>query len=666
VTPRILCLLLLVLALPVGPASAQEEAAVVELSLVDQTPLGTPERPLSLSVRAHYPTGRPLRDLTLSLWIYHPATSRSAYHQGLTTEPPTAPLLIAPFAQEGALRAGDTVELSIEHRLAALTARGENALYPIKVQLESGGVPVAAIRSALVFIEERPLVPLNFSLTVVLDPEIRFSPDGALLDPTLEAAIAEGGSIESLVSALEVQPARITMVVSPLLIEWLDRMGSEGYRVREEGGDRSVGAGAPAAAAAESMLGRIRSLARSTAVEVLALPYASPSIPSLVASGLEEDLRRQLAEGRDVVQSLLEADVATETFRPPLSELTRESVGALADDGIDTVILDAGVVPPPLPPDSIYSPLPTVRLDPTMDAIVPDPELDAYVSPPPDEVALRAMHLVGELAALYFEQPSILRGAALVVGQEEEPSGPIVRALLRGIQAPAPRSGWLRPVKASQLAQNVPPETRARLRAPDPPTFSPGYVEALAETRDAIDQFESMTDEPVELPERLRILLLAAEARRFALFEGEGLGFIRAIRATLAEEFQKIDAPSGTSVTLTSQGGVIPVTLRSATAYPVRLRVTLRSPRLEFLEGASQEVVLDGEAHALTFPVRAQTTGRFPVRILVDTPGGRRISESQIVVRSTAYNLVALAVTVGAALFLALWWGRRFWRRTTS
>ena len=663
-TPRILCLLLLVLTLPQSGVSAQEESSVVELILEEQTPFGTPDRPLSLSLRAHYPTGRPLRDLTVSLWIYHPATSRSAYHQGLIGEPPTAPLLITPFPQDGALRAGDTMQFSISHRLPELTARGENALYPIKVQLESGGVAVASIRSALVFIEEKPLLPLNFSLAVVLDPEIRFSPDGALLDPTLEAAIAEGGSIESLVSALELQPAAITMVVSPLLLEWLDRMGN-GYEVREEGGDRSVGAGAPAAAAAESMLGRIRSLARSTAVEVLALPYASPSIPSLVASGLEEDLRRHITEGRDVVQSLLEADVAAETFRPPRSELSRESLGVLAGAGVETVVLDAGVVPPPLPPDSIYSPLATVRLDPTMDAIVPDAEMGAYLSPPPDEVTLRAMHLLGELAALYFEQPGTLRGAALVVGQDREEADVFLLALLRAIGGMAPRSAWLRPVRASQLALTVPPETRARLRTPDPPTFSPGYVEALAETRDAIDQFESMTDEPVDLPEHLRTLLLAAEARRFALFEGEGLGFIRAIRTALADEFQKIDAPSGTSVTLTSQGGVIPVTLRSATDYPVRLRVTLRSPRLEFLGGASQQVVLDGEAHALTFPVRAQTTGRFPVRILVDTPGGRRISESQIVVRSTAYNLVALAVTIGAALFLALWWGRRLWRRTT-
>jgi hypothetical protein len=37
-----------------------------------------------------------------------------------------------------------------------------------------------------------------------------------------------------------------------------------------------------------------------------------------------------------------------------------------------------------------------------------------------------------------------------------------------------------------------------------------------------------------------------------------------------------------------------------------------------------------------------------------------------VVVRSTAYNRVALFLTVGAALFLLLWWGRRLLPRKRS
>ena len=55
-----------------------------------------------------------------------------------------------------------------------------------------------------------------------------------------------------------------------------------------------------------------------------------------------------------------------------------------------------------------------------------------------------------------------------------------------------------------------------------------------------------------------------------------------------------------------------------------------------------------------------------PIRIELLTPSPASgsapdtIAETDVIVRSTAYNRVALFLTIGAALFLAIWWGRRF------
>jgi len=77
-----------------------------------------------------------------------------------------------------------------------------------------------------------------------------------------------------------------------------------------------------------------------------------------------------------------------------------------------------------------------------------------------------------------------------------------------------------------------------------------------------------------------------------------------------------------------------------------------------------QEVTIGPRTTTYTFPVRAQTTGRFPITVQVLTPGepGTRdtIAQAEMIVRSTAYNRVALIVTIGAAVFLMAWWGRRF------
>jgi hypothetical protein len=111
--------------------------------------------------------------------------------------------------------------------------------------------------------------------------------------------------------------------------------------------------------------------------------------------------------------------------------------------------------------------------------------------------------------------------------------------------------------------------------------------------------------------------------------------------------------------------------VRNFTGMRVRVLVRLVSDRrLAFPSGNPRVVTLRAKAQSFTFPVRAETTGRIPIKIQVLTPFGRgrpaEITEVDTVVRSTAYNRLALFVTIGAAVFLLAWWGRRFLPRRTT
>jgi hypothetical protein len=65
--------------------------------------------------------------------------------------------------------------------------------------------------------------------------------------------------------------------------------------------------------------------------------------------------------------------------------------------------------------------------------------------------------------------------------------------------------------------------------------------------------------------------------------------------------------------------------------------------------------------------VQATGAGQGSVQVIVRAPNGRVLSESTFVVRSTAFNRVALAITVAAALALvALWLRRVIARRRTT
>jgi hypothetical protein len=637
-----------------GGARAQiEEELPVRLTLLRQSPVTTPERPLRVSVLATNRGDAEYTNLGLELWLYDPARSRSAYSAGLEQEP-TGQFLLAPFPVEGSLGPGESREFSITRDMLELADRAENALYPMKVQLESGGVPIGILRSVLVFIQERPLVPLNVSLIFGLDEGVHLGPRGEFVDDHLERSVDEGGGLDSVVSSLEEFPVPATLVVSPILLQQLQRM-ADGYRR----GAVEVSADEPTAERAAAMLERIRALARRANTEVVALPFAGPSVPSLVAAGLHRDLAEQMGLGKRTVGDLLGVEPTAGLFRPPGGLLTTEAVRALADQEVEALIVDPEDLPPPS--GLVLSPPPIARvragLGRTLRAVVPDAVVANRLTALPEDPRLRARWTVGELAALYFEQPSIDRGVAIML-----PTGldrTFLRSLLGTLQSLPRATEWLGPVGANRLLAITGDGELRSLNDSRVRLYSDVFLQDLAQARESIGQLESMTEGATSLSDRLWVQVLVAEARDFLREEPAGTAFLDAIRERVRREFDKVEPPTRSSLTLTSRGGVIPVTIRNLAGYRVTIQVVLQSPRLEFLEGDSRMVVLERPVQSFTFPVRAQTTGRFPVNIRLETPQGALIAESQIVVRSTAYNLLALAITLGAALFLAASWARR-------
>jgi hypothetical protein len=76
-------------------------------------------------------------------------------------------------------------------------------------------------------------------------------------------------------------------------------------------------------------------------------------------------------------------------------------------------------------------------------------------------------------------------------------------------------------------------------------------------------------------------------------------------------------------------------------------------------EPATPVELAPGETETLRLQASLRSTGRFQVVVLMISPSGRPIGEARLVVRSTAYNRIALVITIGAALVLLLLWARR-------
>jgi Family of unknown function (DUF6049) len=666
----LLALLLVVPAVPALAPPARAQDAGVRVGLVSQPPWTGPDRPLTIAFRATNATASPLTDLSVVLSIFAPARSRSVYELSLRTEA-TPTLLATPFPEEGGLDPGATRTFRVRQTLEVLARRAENALYPVKVELRSGDVTVATIRTPMVFLAEPAEVPLNLVWTWALADPLQAGPDGVFGPGPLEGDLAPGGRISAMVSALEDTPGRADVAVSPVLVGQLEQM-ARGYRSRAADGTvRQVPAGSAGAADAARVLGMLRRIAARPATELVALPYADARLPSLFQAGLGNDLPDLLRLGRDVVAAGLRAQPSSNVARPPLSEIDAGTTERLAALGASTLLVDQGVFP--VAPGLQFSPSPVVRGEAggrAFDAVVPDAGVMTAAAGHADDPVLAARAALGELAAIWFEFPGTPgRGAAVTFPE----GGSFPPAFFPAFASLVRASPWLRRASASGLVSLVQQPRREPMVAPRFPSFPRPYVERLLATRGSLHPFRATVGSADGLPERLRRRLLLAEGGSAVDHPGVGLVYVASVRRAIATTYERVHPPTdGIVYTLTSQRGFLPLTVTNDAPYPMRVWIRLVADRrLVFPQGNVLPLTLDREAVTpFRVPVRAQGTGRFPIKLQILAPvpacGSCTLAETQVIIRSTAYNRVALVLTIGAGLFLLGWWGRRFLPRRRS
>ena len=213
-------------------------------------------------------------------------------------------------------------------------------------------------------------------------------------------------------------------------------------------------------------------------------------------------------------------------------------------------------------------------------------------------------------------------------------------------------SPWLRPVTASAFTAAIDPQSEAALAPRSYPTFAPAYVQALRDRRAQLSRYAETVIDPSPTPEELDRNLGLATAGTFIDDQEEGARFIASVRLAIERTYEGMTVVEQ-RVTLASANGVIPVVVDNATGHRLRVRIRLVSDRaLNFPGGGYRDLVLDTEETAIRFPVHAQTTGLFSVKIQVLSASEQSsrdvVAESRLLVRSTAYNRVALFVTIGA------------------
>ncbi len=665
----VLAILLVTTFVAVPPGRAQSSVPVT-LRLVSQTPWNTLKDPvLDIAVQADNASASPIDDLTLGVTIGAAVRSRTAYEASLASGPQLPVFAVTvpendPLEPAGTRRFRTSVELSTVGGIS----RTDSLIYPMRIDLRSGGSQVAVVDSAVIFLVRDPEVPLLASTTIELTAPIAFDPDGLLVDPDFEASVAPTGSLGAEVSAVArlargQQVSPVDLVVQPSLLDELSRM-ADGYE-RADGSRVPQGEGG--AAHADSLLTELRQAVTSPLIHVTALPYSAPTIPSLLSSGLSADLAAQQAAGLAMVQQVLGMDSSTTVVRPPGGALDDTAVSALAALGASTILGNADTVQRPPQPNE-FAPPPTATLavgGQTVDVVLPDAGTQALLSQAgflADPVRA-AQAMLGELATIWQEAPvpASPRGVGVLL-----PAGAPARfwGAFLGRLASAP---YLRPVAAADLvAQIPPPAAPSAIVSPPTERFSPAYVEDVKQARRDLLALRSMLVEPTPLPDRLGRDLLYAESGEYLGNETAGRLWIDHVNQVTHDVFSRAVPDTSQVFTFLSDTASIPLRMGDPGALPIRFSLQLRSNRFRFPGGDRQTVTLTRPNQIVTFDATALASGQGTIQVVLRAPSGRAIRQTTLNVSSRSVNRIALLVTGAAALVLVGLWSRRlFTRRTT-
>jgi hypothetical protein len=622
---------------PGGPVDARTPPARQEtptIEIVSPPRVVKGDEPFSLEVRV---TGAP-GDADLALVVHGGLSSRGEFRATVEDDADLGETILEPASGPLADLA-DGIDDTAEIRFVPADAGLGRNVYPVEVQLRGpGGSELARQVTYLAYVPDAvpEFPPLEVAVLADIAAPPALQPDGdtVLSRTEIDHALQRVEAVE------RAGAAEVTLAPRPETVEALARVDG--------------GAGGPSGPA---VVDRLASLAGRH--RVLARPFVDVDLGALQAAGLTNDpseANEQAEGGADVVRDRLGVEPVGGVW------LSGDTWGESSAQLAAQLGIGEAVVPPSavLDGDSNNLHYNPVRLgDDGPTGMVSDPDLAAHLVG--TDGMVDAHRFLAELAITWLEAP--LNPRAVVV---HLPPGGAIDPDVVGAALAALSDGQITtsvPIRELFSDTPAPPDGPAGLdlttdaSGPDLSAIAP----ALRAARQQVSGVGALLDDPQRGAQLNHSLLVATgtdtpDPERAAYVEHAAAG-IRDVdgAVTLPPEFR---------ITLTARSSTIPVRLTNNLDSGVTVQVELESDQLEFPEGRFMIETLPPGTSSLDVPVRARTSGAFTMDVRVTSPDGALLLDrSTFDVRSTAISGVGLVLSVGAGLFLAVWWARN-WRKS--
>jgi hypothetical protein len=613
--------------LPLGAAAARApQQAGPTLELVEQPPWVRPGEPFTAQVQI----GGAPAGATLGMVVHDRLQSRQELRSSLGDDLGGEEHEVAPQPVAG----GDgtaAVGFTPGSPGASLSGQG---VYPVEIVLRAAdGSTLASLVTFLSFLDETPeFPPLDVAVLVDVAAPAILQPTGAYepSDETLDR-------VRDRVQLLE-DTAGLPLTLAP----------------RPETIEGLANAGVPA----PTLVERLRRLAARA--PVLARPFVDVDLAALQRADLLPEAAAQADGGANVVRTRLGVEPTGGIW------MSGPNFGADAARTAVDLRVDRAIVPPSTVTDlgdvdevgSAAVPLAPVRYgDAGPLTMVTDDALAAHLTS--DDGVISAHRFLAELTITWLESPSVRRGVVVHLPADADIQPTVVATALGALaDGQAVRVVPVDQIFADDLAPDDGTDTVAPAPAPDSSDLG-GVAPAVRNARQNIAGVGALLDDPTTARQLSHSLLLGTGVDTP---DADRTAYVNRTQDALRSVSGAVTLPDVFRITLFSRSSTIPVTLTNNTEQNLTVRVELDSAQLEFPDGDVRTPVLPPGTTRIEVDVRARTSGAFTLDVAVTSPDGSLVLDrSTFDVRSTAISGVGLVLSVGAGLFLAIWWARH-WR----
>lgn len=638
-------LAVLLLATVFGPAAgaqAPPAPARGRMTFVAQTPWAATGGDFLVRVRVDRPTGA--SSLEFVLTVFPAVATRSEFAETLADRMGDTPLVTlqpVPIAAARTEANGDLVvsvpirDPSLPRDPTRVLLPPRDGVYPVRVELHDrlAGTVVDKFVTHMLHMPELHATPkLGVSLVFPVHAPPALQPDGSRQLPDAETLTAMTQGVEA------VRATPFTLAPTPETVDAL---------------------AAATDARAKALLTSLR--AAATERTTLAGTYVPANLAALMGAGLDGEVASQLGRGSATLTQALGGRLDPRTW---LAEeaLDPRVIDVLAGRGYDRM-LTAEPLLTPIPDQQLTLTRPFVLAgrQTRVQAVSTDAGLTAHFDSAANQ-ALSAYHLLADLAVIYLDRPGDdeRRGVAAIAPRDWRPTRQFLEVVTTGLAL----SPVVEPISLDTLFGAVPTATDDSggnlVRRPATPPLGTldEIAPDLADARRDLDSLGSMLGSGNATSAVIEAQLLVAESSELETLRQRD-AYVDGAERQIQAQLDAIEMPEGRSFTLTARTGEIPVTFKNNTGEPVRVVVLIESDKLDFPAGGVQDLELTRLNTTQRFPVVARASGAFPVRITLESPDRHLVvGRARITVRSTAASGASLVVAMGAATFLAVWWGR--------